>query len=913
MKIALRYHLIILFTIIVNTTYARSQMSIDLSGKWHVALDSLDRGETERWFEATKYPTEIHLPGTTDDAKLGIPSTLKPQMSQPQLSRLTRKHSYIGAAWYVREIKIPKEMAGKPLRITFERILWKSDIWIDSKHINNSGESLTTPHCFDLPEGLSVGSHHLTLRIDNRKQYDISVNELAHAYTNDTQIKWNGVLGKMQITVIPVIEFRNIAVFPDITNKSARIVTTFVNHTGKTTRDRLIIQLSNGSQRIVPVNIPAGKSTIETIYNFTEMPQLWSAFNPFLYKLQLLLQDNEIASEPVVFGMRNLSNKDGILQINNKRIFLRGTLECCIYPQTGTPPMTKQEWEKVFSTAQEWGLNHLRFHSWCPPKAAFAVADSMGFYLQVELPVWSVRLGDNDTVKEFILREFERIIQTYGNHPSFCLMTAGNELQYDFEWLNKLIAHMRSRDTRHLYATTSFTFEKGHGGLPEPQDEFFITQRTDDGWVRGQGLLDQSKPRFDQDYTAALQRINVPLISHEIGQYAVYPNLREIKKYSGVLDPLNFKAIHNDLYKKGLLDHADDYTYATGRFAAILYKEEIERALKTERFSGFQLLGLQDFPGQGTATVGLIDAFWDTKGVVESSWFKDFCADIVPLAYFRKATYTNKDTFLATLKIANYSFQPLRDQILHWQLSNSDTCYASGDLRIDMIPEGGLTTVGDIIIPLSEIIEAQQLTFQISIEKTRWRNNWPIWVYPTDTAKSPTNIAITRNINDALCLLLNGQKVLLCPHSDDIEGLESKFVPVFWSPVHFPTQAGGMGILCNPSHPALHLFPTEKHSNWQWWTLVKHTKTMMLDAIPQVTPIVSVIDNFANNRRLGLLFEANCSNGKLLVSSIDLTQNEPEIQQLYTSLLNYMASESFNPATDIQPKELYQVLTTKPK
>lgn len=573
--------------------------------------------------------------------------------------------------------------------------------------------------------------------------------------------------------------------------------------------------------------------------------------------------------------------------------------------------MTRHGWEKVFSTARDWGLNHLRFHSWCPPEAAFAVADSMGFYLQVELPVWSVRLGDDDAVKGFMQREFERIVRTYGNHPSFCLMTAGNELQYDFEWLNELVAQMRTRDARRLYATTSFTFEKGHGGLPEPRDEFFVTQRTDDGWVRGQGLFDDMLPRFDQNYTDALRRVNVPLIAHEIGQYATYPNMREIEKYTGVLDPVNFKAIRKDLDSKGLLAFSDAYTTATVRFAALLYKEEIERALKTERFGGFQLLGLQDFSGQGTATVGLVDSFWDSKGVVDASWFRDFCADVVPLANFEKAAYTNAETFKAAFEIANYSFVSLDSLACRWQLCSADKCYASGVLSAVSVAEGGLTSVGNITVPLSDVKEAKQLTLQLSIEGTEWKNCWQIWVYPSVKMPEPDDIVVTHDAEEALQMLAAGRKVLLCPKPNEIKGMESKFVPVFWSPVHFPAQAGGMCVLCNPSHPAFGQFPTEMHSNWQWWSLVKHSKTMLLDAIPQVVPIVSVIDNFANNRRLGLVFEANCNKGNLIVCSIDLTENSPETRQLRVSLLNYMASEKFVPTSNISAEKLRQVLGNK--
>ena len=86
-----------------------------------------------------------------------------------------------------------------------------------------------------------------------------------------------------------------------------------------------------------------------------------------------------LAQEKIEFGMRQIGRNGADLLVNGKKVFLRGTLECCIFPLTGYPPTTKEGWLKVFRSAKEWGLNHLRFHSWCPPKAAFEVADSLGF------------------------------------------------------------------------------------------------------------------------------------------------------------------------------------------------------------------------------------------------------------------------------------------------------------------------------------------------------------------------------------------------------------------------------------------------------------------------------------------------------------------------------------------------------
>jgi hypothetical protein len=549
---------------------------------------------------------------------------------------------------------------------------------------------------------------------------------------------------------------------------------------------------------------------------------------------------------------------------------------------------------KVFTTAREYGLNHLRFHSWCPPEAAFRVADKMGFYCQVELPNWSLTVNSDSATARFLYQEADNILRHYGNHPSLCIVSCGNELQPDFGFLNGLTRHMKEQDPRHLYTTSTFTFEKGHGKHQEPEDQLFITQWTDHGWVRGQGVFDERVPDFKSDYREAARDITVPLVSHEIGQYSVYPNIREIDKYTGVLDPLNFKAIRNDLTQKGLLHKADDYLKASGRLAAILYKEEIERAMKTPQQSGFQLLDLHDFPGQGTALVGLLDAFWDSKGLIEPQRFREFCAPVVPLARFDKAVWRANETFKAHIDIANYGAETYGADQLRWALTDGDgQVYAEG-------------TGDEVNVVLDRTERARRMELVASIADSPWRNRWSIWVYPEVMMPTAKDLVVTPSLDEALKALKKGKTVLLSPKTANVKGLEGKFLPVFWSPVHFPKQAGTMGLLCNPKHPALADFPTEMNSDWQWWNLVKRSRVMVIDSIPAVTPIVESVDNFVNNRRLAQIFEAKVGKGRLIMSSIDLlTDGElPEIRQMRYSLTNYMLGKDFQPAATLTEADL---------
>ncbi|AWI08347.1 hypothetical protein [Ereboglobus luteus] len=563
-------------------------------------------------------------------------------------------------------------------------------------------------------------------------------------------------------------------------------------------------------------------------------------------------------------------------------------------------------------------MNHFRFHSWCPPKAAFEAADELGFYYQVELPHWwETRKGEGHDAASwaYLEAEADRIVEEYGNHPSFMLLSLGNELRGDFERHNALVSRLREKDPRHLYTTTTFTFAKGHGRKPEPADEYFITQYTQAGWVRGQGIFNEVPPAFDIDYTAVSSYIDIPLVTHEVGQYAVYPDLSEIGKYKGNLTPLNFIAIRDDLKRKGMLQLAPDFTAATGRFAALLYKEEIERSLRTPSLDGFQLLQLQDFPGQGTALVGMLNVFWEEKGFMQAKEWREFCNATVPLVRLPKVVYEHGEVIRAQVEVSNFGGD-LSSAIVEWRmLDNNGREVGSGQFGPRNIPSGRLIACGAIEVPVSASRQAACWRLAIGFAGTDYKNHWNIWVYPKPLARIPDNVVFATTLEEALPALAEGKRVLFNPPIKQLSGIDGKFVPVFWSPVHFPKQPGTMGILCDPAHPALARFPTSAHSDWQWWDPALRSKSVIIDNLP-VTPIVRVIDNFARNHSLANIFEAKVGRGSLLFVSIDITTDlakRPVARQLRNSLLQYAGGESFNPELELKAGDLEKLLIKSSK
>lgn len=891
--------------------YNGAAQQLLLNGPWKVRLDSFDKKE---------YP--VKLPGTLDDAGIGYPNKIDPALNMATLAHLARKVQYVGKAFYSRTFTAPVNWQSKQIKLVLQRVLWTSCVWIDEKQVNGTGESLAGSHEFDITDYITPGKQQsITICIDNSNIYpgiNIYANqypskesrEMAHSYTNHTQIKWNGILGNISLVAKPKLSIDHASVFPDLENKKLEIHYRLSNAGNKavTLHSFVVDPLTGKKWPSAFSNV--NKSQKEFIGNisFGDKVQYWNEFTPKLYQLVTILRSDDGTDTVITkFGIRELKTKEGDLYLNGNRIFVRGNLECIIFPLKGYPPLQVKDWRALFKKAKEYGLNTFRFHSWCPPEVAFAAADQLGFYLQVELPHWNLKVGQDTAAFGFLNREAWRILAAYGNHPSFLFLSMGNELEGDFDKLNDLVAALKQNDKRHLYSTTTFTFQKGITGAPQPQDDYYVTQWTKKGWVRGQGVFNDEAPDFSKDFTQSLAGINVPLISHEIGQYSVYPDVSEIEKYTGNLLPLNFIAIRDDLRKKGLLHLAPSFLQASGKFASLLYKEEIERALRTKGFDGFHLLELQDFPGQGTALVGMLNAFWQSKGFLTAKEFHQYCSELTPLIRYPKAIYANDELFTANAELANF-YKPLHDAELIWKIWDADSLVlGTGSFGKKDYAVGNCLPVGELKFDLKRITTAKKLIIEISVRGTQYHNEWNIWVYPATLKEENGDILCTGSLQKALDALERGGKVLLCPSPDTLKGIKGIFIPVFWSPVHFPEQPGTMGLLIKSNHKALKKFPTDFYSNWQWWDLAIKSKTLVVDDLPDKSIIVRPIDNFVRNQNLANLFEAKVAKGKLIFCSMDIASdlnNRLPARQLRYSLLNYMKGNEFNPAVSMDKTQL---------
>ena len=918
---------------VVYACQTRKGLGYSLSGDWSFALDSNDIGEKENW-AMQPLPERVKLPGSLQEQGKGYDVGINTQWTGSVNDKswynaeeyakyrkpgnikvpfwLNPNKHYVGVAWYQREIEIPESWSNKRILFEFERTHWETSLYIDGKKIDHQ-DALQVPHRY-LISSLTPGKHLLSLRVDNRMHIDVGSN--AHSVSDHTQTNWNGVIGEIKMEPLPSLAIDHIQIYPDAKAKKA-VVKVYLNGKPEDSRLGLNVLFKGKSVLEKEVKIDSNaRDYVETTIEWKDSVKLWSEFTPNVYHLHAILSSKDgVCEKNINFGFRELKINGTHFDINGRPIFLRGTLECCVFPKTGYPAMDNEYWTKIYTTCKNYGLNHVRFHSWCPPAAAFHVADSMGVYLQVECGGWT-SVGDGNKQDQWIKEESDRILKEYGNHPSFCMLAYGNEPSGNnqADYLNNLVVYWKENDGRRLYTCA--------GGWPLVKDaDYFNTDHPRIGGIgRIENILNIYTPCTNYDFRERLLK-DLPVVSHEIGQWCVYPDFKEIDKYTGVLKAKNFEIFKETLNEKGLGDMAEKYLYASGRLQTLCYKMDIEAALRTPGFAGFQLLDLHDFPGQGTALVGVLNPFWESKGYVDDKEYSTFCNQTVPLARMSKLVWNNNELFKANIEFAHYGEEPLHDVTVLWNIETKDgEVVKSGSFKSDL-PIGNLIAIGNIDCPLNTFLEPIQLTLKVNVKDTKIANSWHIWVYPSKKKEIQKIPYITYELDDKAIEKLNqGENVLFLSYGkiapEKGGDIRVAFTPIFWNTAwtnNAPPQT--LGFLCDPNHDVFASFPNDGYSDFQWKDLAVSCNAMIMDDFPHdFRPLVYVIDDWFKNRKLGVLFEGKMGQGNLMVCSIDLDtdlDNRLSAAQFKQSILEYMASDKFKPQYQIDLKVLQNIFQAK--
>lgn len=953
-------------------------MRILLNGKWHVVLEDGTTGQMD-------------LPGTLDENGIGHRDVGANQWhpdavlgnaageidkDAPIATRFTRRHTYEGEARISRKITVP-DYGTDRLFVLAERAR-ALRLLVDGEACSVFRQgTLSTPYIFELT-GAAPGEHEFTFLSDNSYP---GMPKAAICYssaaTDETQTNWNGILGECSMYTRPQNFIDSLRVYPRAVKKEEKnkaggyvldVCVELAPGAKKVYKDAKIILQSEAlaageledTQTLTEIISYSGEGLAEAGTDKEENPKtmeiwfrdlplrenvkLWDEDEGNLYEMAVTL-DNGMSAEDkggstaecrTRFGIRSFGdNGSGRLALNGRAIFLRGEANCAEYPETGHPPMTIPEWKEMLLKYRSYGINFVRFHSHCEPEAAFAAADELGMLLQPELSHWDPKdaFGTEESYR-YYRAELVDLLKTYANHPSFVMLTLGNELQAQDEGrerMRELVRTAKRMDPTRLYANGSNAFY-GEEGC-DPESDFYTSQSCKDVVIRGtfsgmRGYLDENYPSADRTYDEAMAEIRKeyqkPVFSFEVGQFEVLPDFEELESFHGISDPVNLKLIKKRVEERGLLPTWEKYVEATGELSRLAYREEIEAAMRTRELSGISLLGLQDFPGQGTALVGMMNSHLEPKpyDFARPERFREFfqeCRILVKLPHY---TYEAGERLIAEVEAANFGKRNI-EGVFCWTLAgkksvsengncepaeikSKNTVIATGeDTEITICRPGSYTEVGSLDIPLDFVEKNTALTLKVRIGDSI--SAYPIWVYRKTTPVCPENVYETRAFDvKTREILQNGGRVYLSPDADKESlpnSIKTQFTTDFWSVGTFADQEGGMGQLIDTEHPIFKEFPTDFHTDWQWWIMT--TKRAVILPHPMKT-IITEMDSYAFLRPMAQMIEFRCLKGKVLLSTMELhkSQQYPEVRALQASIYTYLSGENFEPAEEITEEEL---------
>ncbi len=883
----------------------------DLSGAWTLRLDDEANpvGEQREWFNEKGFAGKIDLPDALQNCGFGRDVSVDTQwmgVSGYELW-LTKKYEkyrqpgnikvpfflqpekrFIGAAWYQKTIVVGKDAPrGKDLILTLERVHWESTVWLDGRKIG-SNNALGVAHVYNLGRSLPPGGHNLVVRIDNRQV--LPVGSRAHSLTDETQGDWNGIVGRLALSWRNPVFLKHVKVSTDYQTRSADIQVAIENDTGAEQH----VELVAGGEAM-RLTLDPGLNTCTSKVVFGPDAELWSEFHPVLHHVDVLLK-SPLGTETnaLEVGMRTIEARGRKLLVNGHETFMRGTLDCCVFPKTGYPPTTKEAWRVHFKKMQASGINHVRFHSWCPPEAAFEAGDELGIYLMPEIGIW----GDpsNPAFGTWVEDEGRRIIDAYGNHPSFCFFTHGNEPWRNGSnepFLADLAKNLKAYDSRMLHAASANTIQSEY-------DDFTCTAqpRGSSGW-KGKGY----RPNHGN-----------PFIQHEPGQWCAYPDFDEMKKYTGPLKPKNFEIFMEQAEENGVLPQWREFLHASGKLQMLCYKEDCEAALASEGVAGSQLLGISDFPGQGTSLVGYLDAFMDEKGYFTREQFRKFWSWNVPLARMGSYVFKNSDALAIPVLHAYFGEDSLKNQTLVWTIK--DAC---GRIRLSgefagVEIKSGRNRIGEITASLATLEAPANYTLSLQLKGTDIENHWDFLVCEEAPNTDVGSVAVHRKVDGGLeAALKAGASVLFMPEEYSLAHPKLSFEPVYWNKFLFSHNKDRvtLGLLIDDAHPVFNHFPAANHATWGWEGMLKSSYGLVMQNLPADGMMVQPIDDWNENRRLGFMMEYKVGTGKILVCMADLTslqEKDPAARQLLGSVLEYMNSPAFSPTTEIELDDLSDAL-----
>jgi hypothetical protein len=895
--------------------------TIGLSGEWRFAFDIKGTGLNYcgGWFERTLSETVV-LPGSAVGNKKGIYNTME------DVDNRGDPWGYVGPAWYQKDFEIPPEAEDKNAVLILPRTC-HTMVWVDETAIGES-DCFQAPQVYELGRTAFPGKHRLTIRVDNsrRRPENYAPGRIP-----------NGIVGDIRIEIRDSVYIKSVKVTPDLKRKRARIDLVLGNNAGipvqglleyrteckkaeASLRDKAMEFLIEKEEKAFWVEIFMGENFLT-----------WDEFVPNLYDLEVRLLGKSRLGEyederSVQFGMRSLESHNKAIWCNGNAVYLRGDLSHI--PQSAPLEKCRQ----LMKEYREWGINHLRFHTHTPSEEVLQAADEAGVYLQLELAcrgniAYPESPDFEPLLEPSLIKQGKRILEAFANHPSFVMLTLGNEISGDYKQLERVVAALREADPSRLYAQGSNN--NLDDVFPLDGDDFFISNKAKNRGpliVRGSAsyadypcgpIQNEDYPSTRRDLSEGAALHSVAILAHESGQYETTPNFDDLDEFPEDSKPRNLLIFKRTMEQKGLISKEKDFFKASGRLCVICYKEDLELTYRTPGFVGFQILSLNDALGQGSSLVGIRNVHGKDKSIVTKEAWRGFCEARVALLLMDGYTYRPGDTLCAEPLIVNFGQGPLNGATVVVELLDGEKVLQKITRTADL-PQGARTRIDPVSFKLPRCETGKEFTLKVSIEGHNVKNSYSVWAFPEITQKTGDSGVAKALDKKTKEKLEAGESVLLMPgHLSKNYSIEGSFASNFWSFTMFRRMSlrkgldvdpGTLGILVDTASPLFKYFPSDSASNWQWWQPLRNSRPVILDEFPKgLEPIVSVIDNPMRCARLALFFEAKVGRGKVLFSTFDwfhINTPKPESEALYEALKRYVSSGDFKPRATISLEDL---------
>lgn len=931
------------------------QRTADLAGIWQVTFD-----------EGTV--RDVRIPGTLDESGVGYEGALTGDSGTPESdsddlrdllrqegllfedeeeqtemqedagpSRCTRKYTYEGPIRISRTVKWTERPEHRVfLEVERARFL---RLFVDETEVPYfSTPTLITPHVFELT-GLIHGEHLLTIVSDNSYRGMPREGILAsNMASEDTQTNWNGLLGRILLR-----EERSSFIERLTVRTGSGKASCYMEIVTEEPGTWQVSLHSNALVKDYTRTVTLKRGTTAVVIEGLELREnaaCWDEGKGLLYEMTADLAGDR---KTVLFGIRDLQiDERGRITLNSRTVFLRGTTDFAVRPETGYLPATEESWEAVFGAFRDYGANFVRFASCCPPEAAFSVADRMGILIMAELSLAdSADAFSDDTSRAYYRHELLKLLRVFGNHPSLAVVSFGSRIGLKgegSEFARHLLELARRTDSSRFYAIGSGAKKEGR-----------FTR--DDGDVLCYSELDGGMPE-------ATRRMAV--IAADLGACPILPDFSELDLFSGFIVPGHLLAMQKNMERAGLMSSWKRLIENSGENALLARRETVSRAFRNPRLSGVALLSLQDFPGRDSALFGVLNSHMIPKpfDFSDPKRFRTFFSDQVLSIELPAYSYVYGSDFRALVTCINYSGEDSLREVT-WTLTGPDII-ASGSFPPVNAPSGGRTVLGCIRAklitetdrasmeePLTETEEEpadfeellknplafleQQLRLEeeeekreetgipepvaltLTVRSGKFREDRPVYLYPPVLPVCPDDVFEADGISlDVLTILRSGGTVFLTPPATE-EALPGSEATGFSAslprdPVH-PDTVTTMGARIRKEHPVFRMFSTEDFSDLRWLRLMENSRAVELPR--GVNPIIGELDSCRGTRKLGKLFEFRCLNGNVFFSCLGLKEkiHLPEGRNLLRSIYAYLDSYDFSPSDAVSLDELRSMIS----